>query len=166
MAADLAIHVFAEGELTVENFRCFFGSTLGSKWGPQLPKNDPPTPAEIHAFQMSMFRPEFMRHCKSGDFSDTSCEARISKTEQCWVGEVSWLKADLSGDPDTYIPGTVMKVHDIIGEVLPVIDTALIEKIRGAFKVENTTSYDVTTENAVVEFLTEHKGKRAFTVSW
>jgi len=85
------------------------------------------------------------------------------------IGEVSWLKASLFGDDETFIPGTVMEVSRIIDEEhdgFAVIDDALIIAIKDAFAVENATTYDVGDVSVVVAFLEEHKGKECFLVSW
>jgi hypothetical protein len=141
MAADLHIHVFPEGGLTEEDFANFFSHSLGSKW-----------------FNLG-----------SRDYFDKEVEAsrnKVMETENLWVGEVSWLKAALFGDEDTFVPGPVAQVNGIIGEDLPIIDDALIGRIREALRVANTTSYEVSREDEVVAFLELHKGKRAFTISW
>jgi hypothetical protein len=92
--------------------------------------------------------------------------SKCSDTPNVWVGEVSWLKANLADDADTFIPGPVQKVHDLIGEDLPVIDDALIAKVREAFNDENKTTYNVAPPAKVLEFLEQHKGEKVFTVSW
>jgi hypothetical protein len=139
MAADLHIHVFAEGELTEADFRNFFSNTLGSKW----------------------FNPRTIALSREIEDRD-----RVTDTESVWVGEVSWLKAALFEDDETFIPNPVAQVNEIIGENLPIVDDALIEKIHLAVGVPNNTSYDVTGEHEVIAFLEKHRGKRAFTVSW
>ena len=150
MAADLHIHVFAEGELTEENFRAFFSNTLGSRWF------NPISCAE-------MDRVEHLR--KS-----------VGDTPSVWVGEVSWLKAALFEDDESYIPEGVGAVNEIIGEDLPVVDDELIEEIRAALCLSNGTArpdgvhggvgYGVSEPGDVCAFLEQHKGERAFTISW
>lgn len=92
--------------------------------------------------------------------------ALISETPNVWVGEVSWLKAALFEDDETYIPNVVQAVSDIIDENLPVIDDELISKIEQVFTNGNKTSYEISSPTEVIEFLKKYKGLRCFTVSW
>lgn len=98
MSADLSIHVF-EG-ITEEDLRMFFSSSLGSKY-----------------FDFKQTNEEWF------DSYD-----KIASTPEIWVGEVSWLKAALFEDADTFIPNTIAKVTEIIGEDLPIIDDSLLKK--------------------------------------
>jgi hypothetical protein len=91
---------------------------------------------------------------------------KAADTPQVSVGEVSWLKAALSGDDEEYVPGPVMKVHEIIGEEFPIVDDELIARLRDALDAPNTTGYHVATADEVCEFLEEHRGAKLFTVSW
>lgn len=150
MAADLHIHVFAEGELTEENFRAYFSNTLGSKWFNPL----------------SCGMANAVEHLRRP----------VGDAPSVWVGEVSWLKAALLGDDESYIPEAVEAVNSIIGEDLPVVDDEMIEKIRAALCLSNRTTrpggvhggagYGVSEPRDVCAFLEQHRGKRAFTISW
>lgn len=139
MAADLHIHVFSEGELEEDDFATFFSNALGSKW--------------------------FTWDSASPEERDKVLD-KISHTPNIWAGEVSWLKAALFEDKSSYIPSTVDKINRIIGEHLLVVDDNLIAEIKEAFTLPNSTSYSLALCEEVVAFLEEHKGKRAFTVSW
>jgi hypothetical protein len=139
VSADLHIHVFADGELTEEDFKVFFGHTLGSKW-----------------FDFDGCTRE----------EENAAWHKISDTPNVWVGSVSWLKAALFEDSDQYVPSGVAQVSDVIGEDWPIVDDALIEAISKALASDNKTAYAVTEPGSVVDFLKQHKGKRAFTVSW
>lgn len=140
MAADLYIHVF-EG-ITEEDLKIFFSPTIGSK--------------------------HFGAYLNHQDFNRMWEEvySKISETPSVWVGEVSWLKAAIFDDEETFIPEPISKVVDIIGEDLPVVDDELISRIEEAMKLPNKTKYRVNDPAEVVEFLRKHKGKRVFTVSW
>lgn len=141
MSADLHIHVY-EG-LTEDDLRGFFRNTLGSKWSAGL-------------FARTLPLEEMIKyHQKIGD------------TPQCWIGEVSWLKAALFEDgEETFVPNTVAAVNEVIGEDLPVLDGELFERIIGAFSEENTTDYSLAKVEDVRTFLQAHMGKQLFTVSW
>jgi hypothetical protein len=124
--------------------RDFFSHTIGSRW------------SDLNSF---------------GPQDATARErayALISATPSVWVGEVSWLKAALFEDgEETYVPGVVAQVSEIIGERLPVINDELIGSIRQVFeRGENTTSYSVDKGEKVLAFLEQHKGLQCFTVSW
>lgn len=137
MAADLHIHVVTD-DLQEGAIDAFFSHTLGSKYF-------------------------------GGHFSEeerTTAFSRIADTPSIWIGEVSWLKAALFGDSETFIPSTVQLVQDAIGEDLPTLDDALARKILAAFEAKNATGYELASADAVRAFLDEHKGKRLFTVSW
>lgn len=90
----------------------------------------------------------------------------VSRTVQIWIGEVSWLKAALTEDPETFVPPTVQQVSDLIGEDLPVLNDELIGKILKAFDAPNSTGYSLAKKEDVEKFLLENKGKQVFTVSW
>lgn len=130
------LHIF-EG-ITEDDLKTFFSNTLGSK-------------------HFNLYRSS-----RGWD----SVFSKIADTPNVWIGEVSWLKAAFCDNDETFIPNTVGEVHDIIGEDLPVIDDELIQKILKAFDLENKTSYSLAKKEDIEKFLLEHKGKKAFTVSW
>jgi len=163
MSADLHIHIY-EG-LTKNDMEAFFSNVLGSKYCPLSPmfekfeKEEEPTQEELSA--------AFEHTCRTHSHEDfTKLWEKFSHTPNVWVGSVSWLKAGLTGDSDTYIPQPVEVVSDIIGEDLPIIDDELIGKIRAALRLSNDTGYQVASEPSVVAFLERHRGKQVFTVSW
>ena len=90
----------------------------------------------------------------------------VAHTPDIWVGEVSWLKASLFEDSDTYIPDSVMEVSKIIGEDFRKIDDKMIEEIERALSLDNTTNYRIASKESITEFLREHYGKKTFTISW
>ena len=137
MAADLCIHVITP-EFTEEDYKKFQASTLGSKY----------------------FNP------KDNDKDFNALFEKCSGTPQVWVGEVSWLKAALFDDAETFIPDPIDEIHKIIGEEFPIINDELIKKIREAIGAENTTGYNLGSADDILKFLEENKGKKAFTISW
>lgn len=156
MAADLSIHVL-EG-CDEEDLRIFFSSTLGSKWfGPF--GNIAYDPAK---------RPEWQpRYEGDTDHSDKSLAfTRIANSPSCWIGEVSWLKAWLAEDPDSYIPSAVGHIHEAIGEELPVLDEKLRESILFGLQQPNLTPYSIEDVTKIKDFLDRYMGKQLFTVSW
>lgn len=136
MAADLSIHIL-EG-CSESDLAIFFAHTMGSTY-----------------FNLSL---------RSDPMGDEW--RRVSDSPQIWVGEVSWLKAAIFGDSETFIPSTVGQVHEVIGEHLPVINDALIAEVGSAFDLPNSTGYRLAERSKVIAFLESHKGKRTFTVSW
>lgn len=92
----------------------------------------------------------------------------ISATPDFWIGEVSWLKAALLEDPESYIPDPVAKVSEIVGSDFPIIDGPLIEALVGALQPSGGSNGYSTCENSskLREFLETHKGKKVFQVSW
>lgn len=138
MAADLHIHVLTD-KFTEEHCKVFSSNVLGSKWFGY-------------------------RNASIGNRFDLFGPA--SDTPNVWVGEVSWLKAALLDDADKYVPAAVEAIAELIGDDFPVIDDEMISAVHAAFEAENGTSYSVSEGNDVIDFLNEHKGKKAFTVSW
>ncbi len=137
MSADLHIHVF-EG-ITEEDIKVFFSNHLGSKH-----------------FTMQEVPWEIKRVIND----------KVTQTPDVWIGEVSWLKAALYGDAETFVPDPVGEIFELIGEDLPVLTPKLRDQILAALNINNETNYEVSEQNSVAEFLSEHMGKQLFTVSW
>ena len=140
MAADLHIH--AMDGVTEADLACFNSNTLGSRWC-TFPFRGP---------------------CGGVDCSHW---AAVTASPAVWIGEVSWLKAGLTGD-DSFIPEPVQAIHDLIGEHLPVLDDELKEKILHALGAQNERApgYDTTQDEGIVGWLDQQMGQRLFTVSW
>lgn len=143
MAADLHIHI-RTSEVTGKVLKDFFSSSIGSPY----------------------FNPLYgMAAQQSGAFN--TAFSVIADTPNVNVGEVSWLKAALTGESDTFVPSAVGKVQALIdssGDAT--ITDELIEQVQAAMQLTNDTGYDVSDGNKIIEFLQQHKGKQAFTVSW
>lgn len=150
MSADLHLHVFDRDELKEEDFRCFFRNIIGSKWS--LPIEN------IFSVQKT----------KCEELHGTDCVHwdNISNSINIWVGSVSWLKAALFEDGETFVPDTVNAIHELVGEDLKVIDDELIRKIADTFDLQNKTQYDIAKKEDIENFLIQHKGKKIFTISW
>jgi len=131
------LHIHIYEGITEEDMKTFFSNTLGSKY----------------------FDPSY------GDRNDEVYE-KIAKTPNIWIGGVSWLKAALFEDDEHFIPSTVERVQDVVGEDLPILDDKLIKEVIDAFDLENKTGYALAKKEDVEKFLIENKGKRVFTVSW
>ena len=145
MAADLHIHIF-EG-ITKEDLKDFFSCTMGSKY----------------------FNPDCL--AKSGNAriihkKKLKIASEVMNTPMIWVGEVSWLKSQLTQDEDTYVPQTVAEIYKIIGEKLPEIDDELIDKIKEALGKPNTTGYKISSKKPIIMFLEKYRGKRVFMINW
>ena len=82
------------------------------------------------------------------------------------VGEVSWLKAALFEDGDTFVPKPIETISEIVGEDFPVIDDEMIAKIEAAMKLPNTTGYSLGSAKDILQFLKDHKGRFACAISW
>lgn len=141
MAADLHIHIKTD-DITEKDLEIFFSSNLGSKY--------------CHF-------PAFKRYEKK---EETKAWKVIEKSPNIWIGEVSWLKAGLLNAKKEFVPSTVQKISEIIGEDLPILNKQLIEKIFDAFLLNNKTQYKLASVRKVVTFLQKYIGKPVFTVSW
>lgn len=93
-------------------------------------------------------------------------EDAINHTPSIWIGEVSWLKAGLMEDKETYVPHTVMAISELVGSSLPVITEEFITKVLDAFKLQNTTGYTLADPKEVEAFLRQYMGKKVFQISW
>ena len=146
MAADLSIHVRTE-PLTDDVMRAFFANTLGSSWGPK----------------------DLSSILSGPNNHDSWMEAVkvVSDSPQVWIGEVSWLKAALAGDDETFVPNPVAQISELIGDDGSAeLTDDMIEAIIKAIDVPNQTGYSVATPEQVRPFLEEHRGKPVFCVSW
>lgn len=143
MSADLHIHVH-DGTITEENRRLFHQGDMGSKYC---------TSNQDH-----------------GEKWDAAFRA-YGATPNVWVGSVSWLKAALFEDEASYVPPLVNRISDLIpndddGGVE--ITDDLLAAVQAAFitQAENKTVYELAESNVVMDFLRQHKGKKAFVISW
>lgn|SRR5574339_877589 len=156
MAADLHIHIITK-EFTEEHYKAMKAHTLGSKYGPQIDMDSGEYPYDL----FNTRREDFERKHNCDLFS------LANKTPNIWVGEVSWLKAGLSDDPDEFIPEIVDSINNIIGEDFRVIDDELINEVSQAFDTcKNTTGYNTTEKDGIINFLNKYKGEKTFTISW
>lgn len=141
MAADMHLHAFAEGEFTEEDLHIFFAHTLGSKH-----------------FDLGF---KFTRAQEENVFE------KVTALPSVWIGEVSWLKAMLTGDQAEYVPELVQLIADLVGEELPVIDRKFCAKVKQAFRAAAPSgNYDTARYREVAKFLRVNQGKRVFCVSW
>lgn len=146
MATDLHIHILKG--VTEKDLSTFFSHVFGSKWFDLFTSN----------------RPNSKSHKK------------VVNTPNIWIGEVSWLKAAFLDDEDSFVPSTVAKIADLIGEELPVLTDELITQIIVAFNLPNNTAkldgvrdgdgFMLANPKNVKAFLEAYKGERIFTVSW
>ena len=138
MSADMNIHVL-EG-VTYHDLEVFQCSTLGTKF-----------------FDLSLYQEQQRR---SDELYD-----KFANTPRICVGEVSWLKAAIMDDEDTFVPNSVARIAELLQDV-PVLTLDLLDEIKEALQFENTTSYSTSSTGSIIEFLQEHIGKRVFTISW
>lgn len=89
----------------------------------------------------------------------------INHTPNVWVGEVSWVKAQLFND-DGYIPPAVGKIQELVGETFPVIDDQFLANVESAMLSANHSAYGTTSALTVLNFLRRFMGHRCFVVSW
>ena len=138
MSAHMYIHILTIEEDIVKRFK---SNVIGSKW------------------EYSFTYQEHADHFNE-DYGV------IAKTPNILVGAVSWLKGGLFDDWDTYVPKPVEMINEVVGESFPTIDEEFILKVEKAMDLPNTTMYSVATKQEVVDFLRQHLGEKAFTVSW
>ena len=141
MSADLHVHVLDNG-CTRENVIAQSRNTLGSKY-----------------FDMNLSHRAYANLSEHLD--------KTGGTSDIHIGEVSWLKAAVTGDSETFVPDICAKLSNLIGEDFPTIDDDLILRVKGLyFDVTNETQYTVSDAADVIAWFEEHKGKEAFCISW
>ncbi len=165
MAADLHIHVRTP-ELTDDVMRMFFASTIGDgKWCIPFPDTEDPETTKVLMKEWWDTRDRLDRQEKEWEKThDMDLHVLFSHSPNIWIGEVSWLKAGLFEDGEKYVPSVVERVFELTNGTI--IDDKMIEDIKEAFNLPNTTSYNIANVDEVVAFLEEHRGKEVFTISW
>lgn len=198
MGADLHIHVITD-DITDEDLKCFFSHTIGHPLGiigedifsvydcdETKKKNE-----NLH-LKSEQLKKEFPEYTRKGTMFDYSKEIqtrwgellrehykeaghtcshheKISNTPNIWVGEVSWLKAALYDDSETFVPSPIAKVSEIIDEKnkgKALVTDEFIDDIRKALTLSNITGYTISNAKDVVKFLKKYRGKYVFTISW
>ena len=150
MGAEFCIHVFdIDDEETIQHYIALNSSTIGSKY---------------HTIENYDYYNRELD--ENGESRWDKAYHHLGNLESYDMGEVSWLKANLFDDNETYIPSPIEVMHDLIGEDFPVIDDEFIKTVKHSLGVvENLTGY-ATYEDGVVEFLEDNKGKRILYISW
>ena len=145
MSADMSIH--ALDHLDEESFKCFFSNEIGSSYEDAL------------------------YTCPEGKTDTAGCSHRqtMINSPQIAVGEVSWLKAALLEDSQTFVPDTIGAISEILDEPTRVTPE-IIEKLTQAFDLPNHSDYPIPHPGLkraqVRRFLTDHQGHYAFIISW
>lgn len=139
MSAQYTLHIYEE--ITEEDIREFNTNTIGSPY----------------------FNPRFGR-------TNMDVYKKIANTPKHIIGDVSWLKAMVFEDEESFIPDPISILSDIfpqtIVEHFTVITDGIIEQVKAAYGKPNQTGYDVKELEPLIDFLVDHKGKQAFSVSW
>lgn len=165
MAADLHIHVRTP-ELTDDIMRMFFSSTIGdSKWCIPFPDSED---EETVKDQMTEWWEAGNRLKKARaeweEAHGKDLYELFLESPNIWIGEVSWLKAALFEDGEAFIPSVVEKVFELTDG--KIIDDKMINDVKEAFKLPNSTGYSIANVDEVISFLIIYKGQEAFTISW
>lgn len=136
-------------------------------------ENEPDNPLNVD--DLRCFFSPFILACGAGLFDfGTICPhlRRVIKSDQVWIGEVSWLKAALLDDPEQFVPNPVAAIHDAVHDDadnidgLAVLNQELRTRIIRALEKPNQTAYRVASPKDVDEWLAAHMGDQIFTVSW
>ncbi len=164
MGADFQVHIL-DG-LDEEDLKIFFSQSIGSKYCPMTSALEVPEGKDAADWEDSdEFAAQFLAAIKEPSPSKEAMENvtdKVLATVGVWIGEASPLKAGLLSDPEQFIPSIVDQIANIIGEELPVITDDLINQIREAFNLGNTTEYKTAEKDTVISFFEAHKGRRAF----
>lgn len=143
MAADFELHVITCDQDIVD-YRLGMSTTIGSKYENIVPGVD---------------------YVKNPDRNVLDAKTRLEKTPGVWLGNLSWIKDNLTGEAG-YVPSALGKIDELVGEEFPLIDEQLINQIEYILKNEtNDTTYHVTESDVVVDFLKQHVGKPVFSLT-
>lgn len=138
MAADMHMHIL-EG-VTQDEYAIFNWNTLGSKYYDRNKDND--------KYWIALSK-------------------KFNQTPNVWIGEVSWLKEALFEDVSC-VPTVIEGLSKLIAEDFPVIDDALVLKVRKIYddneKIEQCMGCNI--KNQVIDFLNQYKGKKVFLLNW
>lgn len=109
------------------------------------------------------------------DKDEAKYEAALKRSQRqpdVWVGEVSYLKAALSGNYSDFVPGPIQCIVELIPDARDLkptkITAKLIKDVKKAFDLPNETlpNYELADPEEVAAFLRKHRGKWAYTVPW
>ena len=140
MGADYTLHILRT-PAEEEDYKVFESNSLGGTWWEYVPY-------EEHDRRFS-------------ELYD-----KMARTPLCVVGEVSWLKAALFNDSDTFVPDPIGRLSEVIGDAIVVIDDDLIAQAQAALTIPNQTPYQLNDANEVIEFLRQYKGQKVAPISW
>lgn len=150
MAADLYLHTLTD-QFTATHYAIIESQTIGS----------------IFFCADTVSIPDVkMALCQAMGYTDLIELYQIMENApNIWIGEVSWLKAWITEDDESYIPSTVGAIQEVIDDHFPVIDDALIGRISEALSLPNKTSYRLNKPEAIMAWLAQHRGERVVTIS-
>lgn len=86
-----------------------------------------------------------------------------------WVGEASFLKANLLGDMDRFIPRPIQKICKLIPDSCSGKSVTIDDKlIRAIEEIDwtNNTHYKICDKKELIEFLKKHKGEECYYICW
>lgn len=153
MAADLHLHVLGPG--SYYDYETY--ETIGTVC----------TRKDVALFHSNTLGTPFFNPLPAGGFDwDGPVYRAVKGSPDVWIGEVSWLKAAVFEEPETFIPNTVMAMAELIGWDFKPIDFEFIDCVKEAFDKPNDTGYSLAGLDSVLEFCYAHRGKETFQVSW
>lgn len=102
-----------------------------------------------------------MRRFLAGAAYDTEV---VRGTAALWVGNASWLRAELFGASDPYVPAPLLALEGVLANGTAVVNDILIDQVGWCFMQANTTPYSVAHADEVVAFLQANHGHLVFLV--
>lgn len=98
--------------------------------------------------------------------SDQEYSEASGRTIELWIGQVSWLKAMILEDKDTFIPSVVERVSEILPYGVPrILTKEKIDALEEAFKLPNQTQYRIGNLDEVLRRLKKNIGQFVYTSS-
>lgn len=190
MGAEYTLHI-KTNDITEEDMELFFHNHLGSKYDPysrfikalgdsfqtimeDVNKNVNAEgdlrvvlnkyPGAFEAYEKWMADSERLYNL-SIDKHDQLYD-KFSESPQFEVGECSFLKANMSGDNESYIPDLVSICCDVVDDGR-IIDDEMISQIKEMSKTaEQHEYYHTSSINDLLTWLEMHKGEYVFSIAW
>jgi hypothetical protein len=149
MATEVYLHAFTP-EFTPEDLKAFCFNHIGSEY---FCADDQPD-----------FLQGYIR--SRGLASETEFILLGYKTPKVWLGDASFIKADLCQDDKRYVPAAVDKVNNLIPEGGILLTAELAQRIVAAFDGDNESIYPIGDRDEVQQWCEEHLNQSVFVMSW
>ena len=181
MSAEYTLHIKTD-DISEEDMEGWFYNCMGSKYDPMSQAFEAMTPEmreaageaeefsqhpDIVAFITPYWEKSDALQAKWGHGEKwNKLYQKFGDTPQFDVGEVSFLKASLFDDQETFIPSLVGVCCEVINDGCIITDEVIDQIRAGMIDNPNTTSYSTCESDKLVEWLKKYMGKYVFSIAW